>query len=75
MGSGIRRRPDSHPNRPQTPPIGYTASRPLRNHKDDIRGENILVAGDEKDIENKVQECTACLASSKNIKYQLPKIR
>ena len=26
-----------------------------------------------KDIENKVQDCTACLASGKNLKYQLPK--
>ena len=26
-----------------------------------------------KDIENKVQDCTACLASGENLKYQLPK--
>ena len=26
-----------------------------------------------KDIENKVQDCTACLTSGKNLKYQLPK--
>ena len=26
-----------------------------------------------KDIENKVQDCTACLASGRNLKYQLPK--
>ena len=26
-----------------------------------------------KDVENKVQDCTACLASGKNLKYQLPK--
>ena len=26
-----------------------------------------------QDIENKVKDCTACLASGKNLKYQLPK--
>ena len=26
-----------------------------------------------KDIENKVQDCTACLASGKNLEYQIPK--
>ena len=26
-----------------------------------------------QDIENRVKDCTACLASGKNLKYQLPK--
>ena len=29
--------------------------------------------GMEQDIENKVKDCTACFASGKNLKYQLPK--
>ena len=29
--------------------------------------------GMKQDIEHKVKECTACFASGKNIKYQLPK--
>ena len=29
--------------------------------------------GMKKDIENKVQDCTACLTSGKNLEYQLPK--
>ena len=29
--------------------------------------------GMKQDIENKLKDCTACLASGKNLKYQLPK--
>ena len=29
--------------------------------------------GMKQDIENKVKDCTACLASGKNLNYQLPK--
>ena len=29
--------------------------------------------GMKQDIENKVNDCTACFASGKNLKYQLPK--
>ena len=73
MGSGLCRRPNSNPNRPQTPPIGDTTFRPLRNNEDDVRSKTILVAGHEEGHRKKVQDCTACLASGKNLKYQLPK--
>ena len=48
MGSGLCRRPNSNPNRPQTPPIGDTTFRPLRNNEDDVRSKNFLVAGHEE---------------------------
>ena len=31
------------------------------------------MAGEKNDIGSKVKDCTACLASGKNMKYQLPK--
>ena len=63
----------NNPNQPQTPPTGDTAFRSLRNNDDDVRSKNILVPDMKKDIENKVQDCRACLASGKNLKYQIPK--
>ena len=73
IAKSLCRRQNSNPNRPQTPPTGDTALRSLRNNEDDVRSKNILWPDMKKDNENKVQDCTACLASGKNLKYQLPK--
>ena len=48
MGHGLCRRPNSNPNRPQTPPIGDNTFRQLRNNEDDVQSKNILVTGHEE---------------------------
>ena len=73
MGIGFRRQPNCGTDRFKTNPSGYYQFRSFRHNEDDIGGTHILVEEMELDIENKVKDCTACFASGKNPKYQLPK--
>ena len=43
----------------------------LRHYENDVRKEDFLMAV-KQDIEDKVKDCTSCLASSKNLKNQIP---
>ena len=73
MGPSIRRRPNRHTHQSEAVTAGYSTLRSLRYHENDVQSQNILVAEHETRYRDKTKDCTACLASGKSLKHQLPK--
>ena len=75
MGPSIRRRPNRRTHRPQTATTRHSTLRSLLHYQNDIRSQDNLLAEQERRHRKKttkVKDCTACLASVKNLNYQLP---
>ena len=71
----LRRLPNCDTHRLETKTPGHPSFRSLRHNKNDVRSTHILVARNETRHreQSKRLHSTACFASGKNLRYQLPK--
>ena len=73
MGIGLCRRSNCNNNRPKTKTPGHPSFQSLLHNENDLGSTYILVAQNETGHREKFERRTACFASGKNLKYQLPR--